>query len=114
MKATDRFALRHGRYPGSGEGALEADAVEVASDLSALVTELGLGDSLGSAGGVVVGPKHAEEMTRYGGAEVHAVAAIIGGVAAQEAVKLLTGQYVPIDNTFIHNGIAGVSGAFKL
>ena len=33
---------------------------------------------------------HCEEMCRYGGAEVHAVAALAGGVVAQEAVKLIT------------------------
>lgn len=117
LRATDRFALRHGRYPGAGDteeqAGLDADAAEVAADLSSLVAELGLEASLGP-GGLVAGPRHAQEMARCGGAETHAVAAIIGGVAAQEAVKLLTGLYVPMENTFIHNGIAGVAGSFKL
>lgn len=32
---------------------------------------------------------------------------MLGGVIAQEAVKLLTHQFVPLNNTFIFNGIRG-------
>ncbi len=42
---------------------------------------------------------------RYGGAELHTVAAYVGGVVAQEIIKLITSQYVPIANTLIFNGV---------
>jgi amyloid beta precursor protein binding protein 1 len=45
------------------------------------------------------------EVCRYGGAEPHALAAFIGGCAAQEAIKLLTKQYVPVDNLFLFNAM---------
>ncbi|XP_071710813.1 NEDD8-activating enzyme E1 regulatory subunit AXR1-like isoform X1 [Rutidosis leptorrhynchoides] len=45
------------------------------------------------------------EMCRYGAAELHAVAAYIGGVASQEVIKLITKQFVPMTGTFIFNGI---------
>lgn len=50
--------------------------------------------------------------TRYGAAELHAVASLMGGIAAQEAVKLLTHQYVPLNNTYVYVGIAGAGGVF--
>ena len=58
--------------------------------------------------------KHAREVARFGASEPHAVAAYMGGVAAQEAVKLLTCMFVPIDNTFVYSGGLGVSAPFKL
>ncbi|KAG7358371.1 UBA/THIF-type NAD/FAD binding protein [Nitzschia inconspicua] len=57
--------------------------------------------------------KICEELTRYGNAEVHAVASVVGGVASQEAVKIITGQYIPVDNTYIYNGIVSVGGVYK-
>jgi len=48
-----------------------------------------------------------EEMCRFGAAELHSVAAVIGGAAAQEVIKLVTHQFVPLNNTFLYNGITG-------
>lgn len=50
----------------------------------------------------------AVELHRYGGGELHNLAAIIGGVVSQEAVKIITNQYLPLNNTFIYNGIASI------
>jgi len=41
-------------------------------------------------------------------------AAFVGAIAAQEAVKLLTRQYIPLDNCYVYNGISGVGATFKL
>lgn len=49
------------------------------------------------------------EMVRYGASELHLVAAIIGGIAAQEALKLMTAQFVPLQGTLIFNGMSGTS-----
>eukprot|EP00934_Nitzschia_sp_Nitz4_P007493 Nitzschia sp. Nitz4//scaffold59_size112058//92722//95440//NITZ4_004125-RA/size112058-snap-gene-0.53-mRNA-1//1//CDS//3329555171//7483//frame0 len=54
-----------------------------------------------------------QEMTRYANAELHTIASVVGGVASQEAVKLITGQYIPLDNTYIFNGIVSVAGVYK-
>ena len=40
---------------------------------------------------------------RAGGAELHVTAAVVGGVVAQEAVKLLAGMYEPV--RFFYNGV---------
>ena len=53
---------------------------------------------------------HAQELSRFGASELHAVAAVVGGVASQEAVKVIARQYEPVDHTYVFNGIAGVGG----
>ena len=40
--------------------------------------------------------EHVHELCRYGGAELHSVAAFLGGCAAHEAIKLLTGIGDPL------------------
>lgn len=48
---------------------------------------------------------HAEQhLIASGGAELAPTAALIGGMAAQEAIKVITGQYTPISGTLIFNG----------
>ena len=51
---------------------------------------------------------------RYGGCELHAVASILGGCAAQEAIKLLTKQYVPVDNLFVFNAVKSETVSLKV
>jgi amyloid beta precursor protein binding protein 1 len=57
---------------------------------------------------------HAKEIVRYGGGELHTISALIGGVSAQEAVKIITHQYIPLNNTFIYNGIVGCADTYEL
>uniref|UniRef100_A0A0X3PUH9 NEDD8-activating enzyme E1 regulatory subunit n=1 Tax=Schistocephalus solidus TaxID=70667 RepID=A0A0X3PUH9_SCHSO len=45
------------------------------------------------------------EMCRFGGGEVHSIAAFMGGIAAQEVIKLATHQFVPLSQPLIYNGI---------
>jgi NEDD8-activating enzyme E1 regulatory subunit len=54
------------------------------------------------------------ELTRYSNAEIHNVASVVGGVASQEAVKIITGQYIPLNNTYVYNGIVSVGGVYKM
>ncbi len=55
-----------------------------------------------------------EELCRYGASELHSISAFIGGCCAQEAIKLITHQYVPIDNVLVYNGIRQSTNVFKL
>ena len=54
-----------------------------------------------------------KELTRYGNAEIHTISSVVGGVASEEAVKILTEQYVPLNNTYVYNGIVSVGGVYK-
>ena len=47
----------------------------------------------------------AQEVARAKGGELHNIASLTGGMVAQEIIKIITKQYIPIDNTFIFDGI---------
>lgn len=47
----------------------------------------------------------AQEVARAAGGELHNVSATLGGMAAQEVIKVVTKQYIPVDNTCIYDGI---------
>ena len=41
-------------------------------------------------------------MGRFNGhSQIASIAGVVGGVASQEAVKVITGVFVPMNNTFI-------------
>ncbi|CAD6499041.1 BgTH12-04695 [Blumeria graminis f. sp. triticale] len=46
-----------------------------------------------------------EEVARARGGELHNISAFTGGMVAQEVIKIITRQYIPIDNTCIFDGI---------
>jgi amyloid beta precursor protein binding protein 1 len=53
-------------------------------------------------------------MRRFGAAELHVVAAVMGGIAAQEAIKLVTRQFVPLAGTLVYNAMASTTSQFDL
>ena len=55
----------------------------------------------------LIPPEWVSEVARWGASEVHTVGSVIGGVAAQEAIKLLTRQFVPLDGTLVYNAVRG-------
>ncbi|KAK0552023.1 hypothetical protein OC845_001882 [Tilletia horrida] len=55
-----------------------------------------------------------EELVRSGRADLPSTAALLGGVGAQEVIKLVTRQYIPLDNLCIYDGIKGAIGAYKV
>lgn len=50
---------------------------------------------------------HLAEIVRAAGGELHNISSITGGMVAQEAIKVITRQYVPVDNTCVFDGIRG-------
>ena len=55
-----------------------------------------------------------EELQRSGSVELHNISALVGGVVAQEIIKVITKQYVPVDNTCVIDGIQSKSAVFRL
>lgn len=51
---------------------------------------------------------------RANGHELHNISALMGGIAAQEAVKLISHQYVPMENTVVYDGIYSRTECLKL
>jgi amyloid beta precursor protein binding protein 1 len=54
------------------------------------------------------------EVQRVAGGELHNVSSVLGGMVAQEAIKLLTRQYVPVDGTCVYDGVRSKVGVFRL
>ena len=54
------------------------------------------------------------EIARGGRAELHNISALTGGMVAQEVIKVLTKQYVPIDNTCVYDGITSKTAVFRV
>lgn len=58
--------------------------------------------------------KAVEEVERVQGGEMHNISSVLGGMVAQEAIKLLTRQYVPVEGTCVFDGVRSKSGIFKI
>lgn len=57
--------------------------------------------------------KAIEEVKRAQGGELHNISSVLGGMVAQEAIKLLTRQYVPVDGICVFDGVRSKTGVFK-
>ena len=120
LRAADAFYDEYDHYPGKDSRALalESDAKIVQEKLKEIVEKMGLIDNELISSTIFSTDEDmvnafAKEITRYYNAEIHNVASVIGGVASQEAVKLITKQYLPMNGTFVYNGIAGVPGVYQ-
>ncbi|KAE9371727.1 hypothetical protein N431DRAFT_492040 [Stipitochalara longipes BDJ] len=56
----------------------------------------------------------AEEVARANGGELHNISALTGGMVAQEVIKIITKQYIPIDNTCIFDGITSRTQVLRI
>lgn len=114
LKACHLFYTKFQRYPGTIQDylkdveALQDCIVCVVQDMKLQENDLIQKTLLSQE------KKYAIEMCREANAEVHNIASVVGGVASQEAVKIITGQYVPLNNTYIYNGIASVGGIYNV
>ncbi|XP_077220537.1 NEDD8-activating enzyme E1 regulatory subunit AXR1-like [Tasmannia lanceolata] len=98
LRAVDRFATIYNRFPGLFNGEMDEDISRLKTIAVGILSDLG-------CNGSALSEDLISEMCRFGGAELHTVAAFIGGIASQEAIKLITNQFVPMSGTFIFNGI---------
>ncbi|KAI1002868.1 hypothetical protein K3495_g5335 [Podosphaera aphanis] len=55
-----------------------------------------------------------QEVARAKGAELHNTSALAGGIVAQEVIKIITEQYVPVDNLCIFDGISSRVQVLKI
>ena len=55
-----------------------------------------------------------KEMHRGFGAELHNIAAFTGGMVAQEVIKVITKQYIPVDNTCVFDGVQSKTAVFRI
>jgi len=109
LRAADAFHARYNRWPGTMDDDIESDVPLLKQCVGQLLSEYRQGGAT-----LTIRDDLVFEMCRYGAAELHTVAAIVGGVASQEVLKLVTGQYVPLNNTYIYNGLNGTGVVAEL
>lgn len=109
LHASDAFYQRHQRTPGA-----TPDPTDWEQDVSLLqqlvgqaAAEMGLPHSVAKQDVLL-------EFCRAAGPQMHAVAAIVGGIAAQEALKTILQQFVPLDGVLVYNGIHACSTVFRV
>jgi amyloid beta precursor protein binding protein 1 len=111
VRACQVFFQKYERYPGTVVEDWESDAVLLLENCwKQVVHHYQVHDQdLVQEHGLSI----CQELTRYANAEIHNIASVVGGVASQEAVKIITGQYIPLDNSYVFNGIVSVAGVYK-
>lgn len=105
--------------PGSAQGDLETDAEKLTGIAHKIIDSV-----IKEAGEVLENPdyetlkektgNHCWELARAGGAELHNIASLTGGLIAQEVIKVITKQYVPIDNNCVFDGIMSKSCILRI
>ncbi|KAI0565934.1 NEDD8-activating enzyme E1 regulatory subunit APP-BP1 [Gracilaria domingensis] len=108
LRAVDKFHRQNGRYPGSDAVMKENDLALMHSYVSEIKEQLGLQSNSG------LWRDETEEVVRYANAELHNVAAFMGGIAAQEITKIITQQFIPLDNALIVNMAEQSSTSFAV
>lgn len=93
--------------PSRHRSEVEEDAALLKSQAQALLAECGAGGGAAGVADDLVG-----EVCRCAAGELHVVAAVVGAVAAQEAIKIVTGQFVPLGGVLIYNAMACTSSVF--
>ncbi|CAH1796256.1 unnamed protein product [Owenia fusiformis] len=101
LRAVDRFHAQYNRYPGQYDDQVEADIAKLKGCVGKMTQEWGLTSNIKD--------DMIHEICRYGAAELHSVASFMGGIAAQEAIKIVTSQFVPFNNTYIYNAMKQTS-----
>ncbi|KAK3678051.1 hypothetical protein LTR78_002146 [Recurvomyces mirabilis] len=107
------------KVPGSGTDDFEADAEKMTGIAHKIVDNL-----IKEAETFVEDPEYSQikekiakfctEILRAGGGELHNIASLTGGLLAQEVIKVITRQYVPIDNTCLFDGVASRTRVLRI
>ncbi|XP_077286603.1 nedd8-activating enzyme E1 regulatory subunit APP-BP1 [Arctopsyche grandis] len=102
LRGAERFYSEQCRAPGEWDP--ETDIVKLKTCVTKLLGEWSCPP--------LAEDDYVHEMCRYGGSELHSVSAFMGGCVAQEIIKLITRQYIPINNFFIHEAMTCNSATF--
>lgn len=112
LSACQLFYGKFGRYPGVLED-FEQDVAPLQSCIVEIVNRYKLQDNELVHDTLLKSDDYSLELVRYGNAEIHNIGSVVGGVASQEVVKIVTGQYTPINNAFVYNGITSTAGVYS-
>lgn len=106
LRSADLFFEKNAYYPGSKQD--KDDEQELKEILMNLFKEHDIKDLDYKVDDYV------KEFVRFGCGEIHNISSLIGGVGAQELIKMCTAQRLPFVNTWIYDGINGIAQCFNL
>lgn len=109
--AADRFMERHARCPGARDEDVAGDAKALLDEAVAYAAEVALPLSADHHERLA---EACRELARGACSDTPATAALLGGLVAQEIIKILTVQYLPLDNTCVYDGIVQALSTFRL
>lgn len=110
FKASDRFYEKYNTYPGTKTdfendvGILKGYCEECLQDLG---SNLPIDKTL-------LGEDYIYEFCRYGNSYIPCIVSIIGSMASQEIIKMITYQFDTVNNTIIYDGINVTLSTFKI
>lgn len=107
LRAVEIFQTENNRYPGNNQEILDSDVALLKRVLNKLLNEHRVNN-------MSIKEEFIHEICRYGNSELHSISGFLGGCAAHEAIKLLTNQFIPINNTLIYNGIKQTTSVYEL
>ncbi|KAI1714882.1 thiF family domain-containing protein [Ditylenchus destructor] len=113
LRAMDRFQMEKDRFPGTNGVPCGIDSKDLKRRVDTLIAETN-NSELKEASQRLIPQEAIDEICRYGAAEPHVICAIVGGALAQEVIKLVTHQYLPVDNAFIFDGHSQNATAFRI
>lgn len=105
FRSISRFYTLYNRYPGYCDDLVESDISTLKSCLKEIINDLGCNN--------LSKDDFVHEMSRYGGAELHSISAFIGGCAAQETVKFITKQFIPLNSILIYNSMSSKTSTYQ-
>ena len=101
FRASDKFMNKNKRYPGQNIDDFKKDVTELFELLKEEFSKLSVKPDLGSQ----LNEDNVFEFCRMGKGFVPPVISIIGSIASQEIIKLITYQFETVNNTIIYDGI---------
>eukprot|EP00339_Tiarina_fusa_P013613 CAMPEP_0117006030 /NCGR_PEP_ID=MMETSP0472-20121206/6410_1 /TAXON_ID=693140 ORGANISM="Tiarina fusus, Strain LIS" /NCGR_SAMPLE_ID=MMETSP0472 /ASSEMBLY_ACC=CAM_ASM_000603 /LENGTH=422 /DNA_ID=CAMNT_0004707391 /DNA_START=149 /DNA_END=1417 /DNA_ORIENTATION=+ len=107
LRGYSKFQIDYNRAPGVCVKDLDEDCKVLKRYCDEICQGLGVSTGL-------VSHESVQEICRFGGGEIHTISATLGGVAAQEIIKLITKQLVPFNNTFLLDGITCTATTFEV
>ena len=108
VRAVEQFRDKsEGRYPGTTEG--QDDFPALRAEVDSIMSQIAPMDD----GSLNLEDKYVKEMIRFGDSKLHKISAFLGGVASQEAIKVLIRQYTPMNHALVYDGIHAKAQVFN-
>ena len=106
FRSLDLYYDKYGCLPGTKKGSVDDDSNKLIEIQTQLMKDLKITEA-------IVKPC-LEELSRYGGSQLHNIAATLGGMAAGTIMKVTLQQFFPFNDTYIFNGIHCSGAVFKI